>query len=152
MIAESTFSLQDVLANRAGGNVGHQRRDRISLLKRHPRTRQFPGHLLDLAKPHTHSRPAQFDGESDLAHFHAAAHVVGLHLFGTATFHAGRFVRHSRVGKRAAHDSRPRQILGRERGRRTDIGLGVETDAHHAKYLADGPHDVGFRCSWLNPL
>ena len=48
--------VQDVFAERAGGDVGHQRRDRVLLLERDARLGQRPAHLLNLAEPDADAR------------------------------------------------------------------------------------------------
>ena len=58
-------------------------------------------------EPDADARPAEFNGEPDLALLHAPADVVGFYFFGTPALHAGRFMRHARVGKCAAHHARP---------------------------------------------
>ena len=66
---------------------------------------------------------------------------------------ARRFMRHARVGKRAAHDPRPGQLVRLERGRGTDVGLGIEAQPHHGQnILRTVRTSVGLRCSWLKPL
>ena len=89
--------VHDVFAKRPRGHIAHQRRNGILLLERNAHLRQSPAHLLNLGKAGSHARPAKFNREPDLAHFHATGHVVGLHFFGTAAFHAGRFMRHARI-------------------------------------------------------
>ena len=105
-----------------------------------PALRQRPAHFLDIAEPHTDAGPAEFDGEADFAFLHAAADVVGLHFFGAAAMHAGRFMRHARIGKRPAHNARPNQFIGLECGRGANVGLGIEAQAQHLKHLAHGAH------------
>src|SRR5262249_14513517 len=75
---------QNIFAQRSGGDIRHQRGDRVLLLEAHARFGHGPGHLLNVAEPDADTGPAEFDREADLAHFDAAADVVGLDLFSAA--------------------------------------------------------------------
>src|SRR5690606_34402480 len=97
--------IEDVLADVAGGRIGHQAGDRVVLLERNARRGERAGHLLDLVEARADAGATKFDREPDLADADAIRHVVGLYLLGAAPDDAGRFMRHPRVGKGAPHDT-----------------------------------------------
>src|SRR5205823_5172667 len=72
------------------------------------------------------------------AYIHAAADVVGLDLFGAASFDAGRLVRHAWIGERPSHDARPHQFFGFESGRGADVRFRIESYTNHLEHL---PHE-----------
>ena len=120
---------------------------------RRPRLGQRRTHLLDIAKPHADAGPAELDGETRPRRLDSAADVVGLHLFGAAAMYARRFMRHARIGKRAAHHARPRQ-LDPVRRRRWDRRQAPGRSAARIiwKIFRTVRTRIGLRCSWLRPL
>src|SRR5687767_12649083 len=137
------FLVEDVLANRAGGHVAHQRGDRVLLLERHAGRCQRATHVLNVAEAHAHARPSELDREADIARPHAAGHVVGLDLFSAAPLDARGLVRHARIRKSAADDARPGQLVGLEGGGRADVRLRFEADAHGGEHPPHGAHQRG---------
>src|SRR5688572_19554082 len=133
--------VQDVLAQRAGRDVGHERRNRILLLEGDAGIRQRPAHELNLTHPDADAWASELNREAGLTGLHAATDIVGLHFFRAASFDTGRLMRHAGIGKRPADDARPRELIGLERGGRADIGLWIEAEPQHLKNFACGAHD-----------
>ena len=133
--------VHDVFADRAGGDVRHEGGDWVFLFEADAGLGERPAHLLDVAEPDADAGAAELDGEADFADLDATADVVGLDLLGAAALDAGGFVRHARVGEGAADDAGPDELFGLERGRGTDVGLGVEAEAQELEDLAHGPDE-----------
>src|SRR5687768_4226567 len=134
------FLVEDVLANRARGDVAHQRRNRVLLLERDAGCRQRAAHFLDVAEARAHARTSKLNREADIARPHASGHVVGLHFLGATSFDTGRLMRDAWIREGAADDARPGQLVGLECGGRTDVRLRFEADAHRGKHLPHRAH------------
>jgi hypothetical protein len=77
--------IQDVGADVARGDVGHQGGDGVVLLERHAGLGQGAAHLLEVAETGADAGAAQLDGEAHLADADAVGDVVGLHFLGAAS-------------------------------------------------------------------
>jgi hypothetical protein len=98
---------ENILAQRPFRNIAHQRSEWIPRLECNIRRCQSNTHFLNFAHPNTDAWTAEFNGEADFTHVHPAGNIIGLYLLGTTAFDARRFVRNSRIGKRAPHHAGP---------------------------------------------
>ena len=60
----------------------------------------------------------------------AAADIIRLDFLGAAAGNARGFMRYAWIGKGAADNARPLQLVGLEGGCRADVGLRIEAQAH----------------------
>src|SRR5690606_8530221 len=110
----------------------------VVLLERHPGTGQCTAHLLNLVESRADTGAPELDREAGFPGADTARDVVGLHFLGAAPDHARGFVRYAGIGERPAHDPRPFEVIGLERGRGTDVGLGLEPRTEDFHEAPDG--------------
>src|SRR6185312_1252945 len=103
-------------------------------------------------EPHAHARPPELDREPNLARANAPGDIVRLDFFGPAPMHAGGFMRHAGIGKRAPYHPRPCELLRLERRCRTNIRLGIEANPRDLKQLPNRADKRGIQVLLTEPV